>query len=289
MKIITKSEITILESNLNDNTPLFDAQQDYQKGDLVRDNKQIYKAIAQIQAPSALDDSLKWEKIGADNTMACFDFFLNTQSQREENITIAFAPNIGGGLYLGNIEAKTLIVEVFNIRTKEKIEEEEVQLIYRNVKNWKDYFYGEFLRKKHFYYPRKTLTKQVSFRISLFNQNSLVKIGSIFCGIERDFGVSLFGGSVSAQDFSVINTDEEGYTSISKGHYKKLNEFSLLIENEGLDDLINRLIEIRGEPVVFVIANHYECLINFAVLKSFNVPLELKEKSIVSCEIEGLI
>lgn len=178
---------------------------------------------------------------------------------------------------------------MYNNRTSELIEEKDFNLISRNTQTWREYFYGEFVHQKDLYYERTTLTKSVSFTLILENTGGVAEIGSIFCGKEVEFGASLYAGSISASDFSKIITDEEGYTSLKKGHYKKLNEFSVLIENEKLDHLVHKLIALRGEPVVFVIANTYESLINFAVLKSWEIPLELTHKSIVNLEIEGLI
>ena len=287
MKILRRIDSIILDSNLEEKAPLFEKEKQYKKGEVVRSkDHMLYEALGDVSG-TLLSESLSWKALGADNTMACFDFFLNTTSKREESLKISFSG--GGGLYLGNIKAKNARIEVYNNRTQELIERQDFKLIYRHTKSWRDYFYGEFIYKKDLYYERSTLTKSVSFSITLENAGGVVEIGSIFCGEEVEFGASLYAGSISASDFSKIETDEDGYTSITKGHYKKLNEFSILIENERLDHLVNKLIGIRGEPVVFVIANAYESLINFAVLKSWEVPLELKDKSIVNLEIEGLI
>ncbi|ANV98552.1 hypothetical protein BBW65_06980 [Helicobacter enhydrae] len=287
MKVLVKNETIIINSNLEESAPLWTQESGYKKGDVVvGEDHLLYEALNDVSGV-ALKDSLSWKCLGSDNTRACFDFFLNTTSKREESLKISFSG--GGGLYLGNIRAKSARVEVYNSRSQELIEQKDFKLIYRNTKSWKEYFFGEFIFTKHLYYPRSTLTKSVAFTLTLENAGSIAEIGSIFCGNEVEFGTSLYAGSISASDFSKIETDEDGYTSITKGHYKKLNEFSVLIENERLDHLVNKLIGIRGEPAVFIIANTYESLINFAVLKSWEVPLELKSKSIVNLEIEGLI
>ncbi|WP_300224038.1 hypothetical protein [uncultured Helicobacter sp.] len=287
MKVLSRVETIVLDSNLEEKTPLWEKEKEYKKGEIVvSEDHLLYEALNDVSGVE-LSESLSWKCLGADNTKACFDFFLNTTSKREESLKISFSG--GGGLYLGNIVAKNARIEVYNNRTQELIEQKDFSLIYRNTKTWREYFYGEFIYQKHLYYERSTLTKSVSFTLTLENANSIAEIGSIFCGNEVEFGASLYAGSISASDFSKIETDEDGYTSITKGHYKKLNEFSVLIENERLDHLVNKLIGIRGEPVVFIIANTHESLINFAVLKSWEVPLELKSKSIVNLEIEGLI
>lgn len=287
MKVLSRVETIVLHSNLEEKAPLWERGRTYQKGEIVRsDAHLLFEAQSQVNGVE-LNDSLSWKCLGSDNTKACFDFFLNTTSKREENLKINFSG--GGGLYLGNITAKSARIEVYNSRTQELIEQKDFKLIYRNTKSWREYFYGEFICQKHLYYPRSTLTKAVNFLLVLENAGGVAEVGSVFCGNEVEFGASLYAGSISASDFSKIATDEDGYTSITKGHYKKLNEFSILIENERLDHLVNKLIRIRGEPVVFVISNTYESLINFAVLKSWEVPLELKSKSIVNLEIEGLI
>lgn len=139
---------------------------------------------------------------------------------------------------------------------------------------------GKALRKK---------SRNISFRIKAYG-TPLVRIGSIICGDLRDLATTLYdNNSISMLDFSKIQTDEDGNTQLTKGNFKRTNAFNIIVQDSDLDRVSYELTELRGEAVVFVIANNYEALINFAFLKNHEILLSKVGRSIVSIEIEGLI
>ncbi|PAF46343.1 hypothetical protein BKH46_07690 [Helicobacter sp. 12S02634-8] len=290
MKIIKRSEIIIISSNLSDNTPMYDQTKTYAKGDVIANDHNRYKSLLDNnQEP--LDKEAYWENLGATNDYAAFDFFLNTQAQREEKIEIVLSAKENNALYLANLWGERIEIAVIDIKSADVLESTEYRLFAEEIRDWREYFFGDWQerRRKDVYFERSTLNRGAAYKITLFAPNDIAKIGHIVCGKARELGVSLYKNSVSAIDFSKIQTDEQGNTSVTKGNYKKTNSFDVAIPNSQLDVCVNAFIELRGEPCVFVIAQSYKSLINFAILKKWEVLLEKKNMAIASIELEGLV
>lgn len=290
MKILQRDEIVIIDSNLHDDTPLFDISKQYKQGDVVRDSKSKYKAKTDVNNQN-LDNAAYWEWIGTSNEWALFDFYLNTAARNKENIEVYFSCHGAMGIYIYGIRAKILDIEVIDTRTGEIIEKQTYRLYGNAIASWSEYFFGDWMgkQKSDVYYERKTYTRFVTFRIKAYGLED-IEIGSIICGKLTDIAMTLYAkNSISMLDFSKIESDELGYTQLTKGNYKKTNSFEVLVEDKDMDRVSFSLRELRGEPVVFVIANYFENLINFGFLKNHEILLEKVGRSIISIEIEGLI
>ena len=87
----------------------------------------------------------------------------------------------------------------------------------------------------------------------------------------------------------VWRANEDGNTALVKGNFKRTNAFELLVDENELDFVMSELTNLRGEACVFIIADNFECLMNFAFLKNHEILLSKPPKSVVSIEIEGLV
>lgn len=290
MKVLTRGDITIIESNLTESAPAFVLGAEYREGDKVHSDKYIYVALSDnVRKP--LDDVLSWKKIGSSNEWACFDYYLNTQSEAKEEISLTFSCFGAKALYIAGLEAKFLKIEVLDARNAKVIEERNYKLYGQTIRSWSEYFFGNWGRKyKHnIYYERTTFTRNVIFRVRAWGIEN-IKIGSIICGDLLDLALTLYAdNSVSMLDFSKVQSDEEGRTQLTKGHFKRTNAFNVLVPDSEMDSVSYELAELRGTAVVFIIANNYEALINFGFLKNHEIVFSKVGQSIVSIEIEGLI
>lgn len=290
MKILQRDEIIIIDSNLHDGTPLFDISKQYKQGDVVRDSKSIYKAKTDVNNQN-LDNAAYWEWIGTSNEWALFDFYLNTAATNKESIEVCFSCHGAMGIYIYGIRAKILDIEVLDTRIGEIIEKQTYRLYGNAIASWSEYFFGDWISKQRsdVYYERKTYTRFVTFRIKAYGLED-IEIGSIICGKLTDIAMTLYAkNSISMLDFSKIESDEHGLTQLTKGNFKRTNSFEVLVEDKDMDRVSYFLKELRGEPVVFVIANYFENLVTFGFLKNHEILLEKVGRSIISIEIEGLI
>lgn len=295
MKVLKHGAVTIAQSNLKDTQAAYDAQKKYSKDDECVFNKYIYKALSdELQGVAPDSDIKKWQKVSVSNEWACFDYFLNTISKANDEIDIVFHADGAKGIYLNNVLANTLLIEVLNT-SAEILERAEYKLfeINSDILSWKSYFFGAWRvenRPKSVFYECTTLSNQRIFRVRASRAGGEVQIGSIIVGDIKELETTLYAdNSISMIDFSKVTTDEDGFTQLVKGNYKRTNAFKILVDNANLDYVAYELTQLRGEACVFVIATNYECLINFAFLKTHEILLEKRDKTIVEIEIEGMV
>lgn len=290
MKVLKRSEVIILESNLIDEEPIFNKALQYKKDDVVQDGKAKYKAKADV-INQDLNNLTYWEKIGVVNYYACFDYYLNTIARAKDCIDITFSCFGSSGIYITGLKAKRLLIEVIDVRANKVIEQKEFNLSSSLAAKWSEYFFGSWKDKQvsNIYYERKTLTRYIAFRVKAYGLKD-IEISSIICGAVIDIAMTLYAkNSISMLDFSKIETDEAGYTLLTKGNFKRTNTFEMIVNDSDMNRVSYLLEELRGEAAVFIIALHFENLINFGFLKNHEILLEKPGKSIVSIEIEGLI
>lgn len=139
------------------------------------------------------------------------------------------------------------------------------------------------------FYECKSLSRSRIFRVRASGLDR-VEIGSIIAGVAKSLATTLYAkNSISMIDFSKVSTDEEGNTQLEKGNFKRTNAFELLVDENELDFVMSELANLRGEACVFIIADNFECLMNFAFLKNHELLLSKRGKSVISVEIEGLV
>lgn len=284
MKVVKRGDIIILKSNLKETSPLFDKAQEYKKGDVVQHNKNLYRAKEDIRGEE-LDD-LYWEQMGSTNEYALFDYFLNTVSKSPDCIDVSFFCMGVQAIYLFGVRARTLEIQIISAQTNEPIEKEIYDLNNTDINSWKEYFFTQKQTKaRTIFYERRTLTRNVYIRIIAYGQKS-IEISSIIAGQIIDMPTTLYSkNSISMIDFSKIEENEQGHTKLTKGNFKRKNNFEILVEDKDMDRVSYLLEELRAEASVFVISDYFENLIIFGFLKNHEILLEKVGRSIISIEI----
>lgn len=194
-------------------------------------------------------------------------------------------------IYLNAVRAKRLIIECLDERGN-LLESFEREFFEDKVSSWSEYFFGDWVEKikaHDVFYECKILSRSCIFRVRASGLDR-VEIGSIIAGSIKELATTLYAkNSISMIDFSKVSTDEEGNTALVKGNFKRTNAFELLVDENELDFVMSELANLRGEACVFIIADNFECLMNFAFLKNHELLLSKRGKSIISVEIEGLV
>lgn len=200
-----------------------------------------------------------------------------------------------GGLYFYSTKiyefASVMVAQNIN-NTSELFVYDEKGLFDESVSSWSEYFFGDWVEKDKAYdvfYECKSLSRSRIFRVRASGLDK-VEIGSIIAGVAKSLATTLYAkNSISMIDFSKVSTDEEGNTQLEKGNFKRTNAFELLVDENELDFVMSELANLRGEACVFIIADNFECLMNFAFLKNHELLLSKRGKSVISVEIEGLV
>lgn len=291
MRVLKRASVLIINSNLKANEPSFDIEKKYSANDECEFEKYIYKALKESTGIKPSEDLSSWQKLRVSNEWACFDYYLNTISSAKDEIDISFKCVGANAIYLNGVRAKRLIIECLDEMGK-ILESFERELFEDKVSSWSEYFFGDWVEKikaHDVFYECKILSRSRIFRVRASGLDR-VEIGSIIAGSIKELATTLYAkNSISMIDFSKVSTDEEGNTALVKGNFKRTNAFELLVDENELDFVMSELANLRGEACVFIIADNFECLMNFAFLKNHELLLSKRGKSIISVEIEGLV
>ena len=290
MKIIERGRLNIIASNLKENTAPFESGKSYKKGERVLFERYIYEAGDET---SDTPDPIKgaWKRVGVSNEFAPFDFYLNTAGIVEKSLELSVHAFGARALFLGNLKAKHLSIEVLDSRTGALLEAKEYRLFGHSIASWSDYFFGSWRTKSrhNVYYELSTLAREVTFKVHAWGL-AKIELGMFYAGGLQELGTTLHDkNSLSILDFSRVKTDESGITELQKGAFKRTHAFNLLVQESQLDLLAYALAEARGEARVFVVSNYFESFVIFGFLKHHEILLSKPSRSIVSVEIEGLI
>ncbi|WP_163556134.1 hypothetical protein [Helicobacter suis] len=281
MQVLIRSKIEILKNTLIDETPRYDKEKDYNIGNRVWVDSMIYECEKISNPPDFATD---FKQIGADNVMAPFDSAINTAGISKSNIEIEFLSN--GWLYIANFECDYIIVRGFE---GDHCFYNEIFYTYDvELDNLESYFFATGARLlERIIIPQ---TGVIKWNVQFCNNQgntSLISVGVIFCGEMVEIGQTLYKGSISLEDFSKIENDDQGNINIIPGLRRKTYKYSLLLDLKELDKTLELLINLKSVPSIFILSNAYESLQFFGLLRAIdanfldrahaNLDLELEE------------
>ncbi|WP_281757710.1 hypothetical protein [Helicobacter suis] len=262
MRILLRSEIEIIESNLEDHTPFFDPDKTYQLGDIVRKGTSLFECTKATEEGAKPNFDTDFTFKCADNTTAAFDSAINTISEAEGYIKIRIKTK--GSIFLSNFECDYLRVSLLDSNYLEK------------------YTRGTYLSGGQYLLEN---SGAAAYDIYLENApGKMAKIGVIFCGEFKNIGITEYQGSLSIEDFSKITTDEEGRTSIKIGYTRKTYKSTILLPLKDLDWALKIIEANKSIPSVVELSNALECLTFFGLIR--NVDISFLSRDHVSLDLE---
>lgn len=233
----------------------------------------------------------KWEFLGVTNRYKMFDQFGSTQTVNAGTIDVSVLALDTEAVFLGNLDASFVTIEVIDNATAEIIESVEFEL-YPDVDDWLDYFYGRWLdsgRKTQIVYMRTTLTRNVSYRIKIDNGENNAKCGIVIVGSVQEFGYAKFKVEMGIEDYSTIKKDTSvGATYISKGNFAKVMGFDIFVPTDKIARIYDVLARLHGTPIVATQSN-FELYNVYGYFQSSKTVCENEEETAITGVIMGLI
>ncbi|MFC3847840.1 hypothetical protein ACFOPX_04745 [Helicobacter baculiformis] len=270
MRMMIRHDITILENNLVDNTPEFDPSCKYKVGDRVRlgDQKMIYACLKDTPQGVKADLANDFKQVGADNTIAAFDTGLNTYSSTQEPLELKIQTS--GALFMANCLFGALCVRVYAPNIEEPVSVDTLAGPYEGT-----YLLGH--AGECVYHIAMQLFKDLPIRV-----------GVIFCGDFVEVGITLYRDSLSLEDFSKINVNDEGLTQIELGLFRKTYKFSVLVGLQDLDRTLGVLAKNKSIPSVIELSDALACLRFFGLIRGVDVSFNDAQRVNLDLELEEL-
>lgn len=273
----------------------------YGVNDVTKFNNNLYKCIVQITNESPSTDTThwkntsnkipstsdSWKRIATLNRFKMFDQFLSTSTIINGNIEFMISASGADSIYLGNIYADSIQIDVIDNNTGLTIETYEDNF-FNPLSDWQEYFYGEWItqRKSSVLYERKTLTTNITFDVKLIG--NVCSCGIFMVGKSHFIGNTQWEITDESLDYSTTVTDTDtGETYLSQGNEAPLLQIDLFINTSAYDAVKKKLKDARGIPVLFY--DTIETTRVYGFIQKRSTILSGPVKTIITLNIQGLI
>lgn len=301
MKLMSPSSITLTSSNISDSAyTAWNSATSYSIGNKVYvastyGEYEARVANTNVEPSTHVYDATtnpegEWIFLGTTNKYKMFDQFLNTQSVKNGKIEVEIVAYGSNGIYLGNLVCNKVTIEVVDNDSLDIIESA-YYVMYRDILDWQDYFYGTWIedKKDSIFYERTTLSKNISYLITIDNGASDAKCGICYIGTIKDIGQTKFNVNVGALDYSTVAINiSTGATYLSKGNYAKTMSVDIFTPTSQSSAVYKALISARGTPVVFI-GGVYELITVYGYIQKFEEVLAGAVETAITVDIVGLI
>lgn len=301
MKILFPQAFTLTSSNIADSSYAnWSNTTAYVVGDIryLPSNYGEYKCLVANTGKDPLthtynaekNPSGEWLFLGTTNKYRMFDKYQTSQSSRTGNLTVEMIAYETQAVFLGNLDAIDVTIEIIDNDTLEVIETFSKNLM-RDVTDAFDYGYGDWAenKKTQLIYERTTATRNVSIIIQINNGVSDAKCGIFCCGKVKEIGNTQWNLNVGALDYSTNVTDTStGDTTLIEGNYSPtldLDIFTHTVSAMALNKILN---DARGKAVVFM-AGYTDDLVVYGFKQKHNTVMSGPIQTIITVNIIGLI
>ena len=231
-----------------------------------------------------------WKFLSTQNRFKCFDQYLNTQAVNAGTITMTVSAYGAQALYLGNIDAIDVTISVINNVGGATIETATVIGIITEPTSHEEYGFGDWIDETqgNVTYERTTLTRDVSFVITINGGAGTAKLGILATGSTREIGEAQWGAELSSLDYSTVITDSStGATFLSKGNNAKSLSPRLMADTAQIEAYYRTLTKIQGQPIVLI--DDFNILSSYCYLQKFKQSLTDPTKFTTDTDFIGLI
>lgn len=232
----------------------------------------------------------KWEFLGTTNRFKMFDQFSSTQTVNPEKIETSVTSIDSDGIYLGNLDAVKVTIKVIDNSDATIIEEITYEL-YPDILDWMDYFYGKWFdqRKKQIAYERTTLTRDISYLVTIDNGVGDSKCGIFLPGSLEEFGYAKLKVKLGIDDYSQnVKDTSTGATYIQKGNFAKVMGFDIFTPTETVERVYDMLTRLSGIPVVTA-QNNFSLFNTYGYFQSSEILCDDEQETAITGTFMGLI
>jgi len=280
MKLVKKEDLLplLINSTLEDLTPVWDSNTTYNKDEVVQYKGYIYKSLIDNNTdnPENGISWINWDNVNnraypvkfPNNKTACFDYYTQTQSVGENEVVIEFKNNFFN--YIGgyNIQADKVKIEVlvdmatmpydwymWTYQMAYKPVDETILLTDNPVWDWYDWTMWMPVDKTDNFNLLFEVHPFSIIKVTFYGNN--IKIGTLEAGILEDAGCTLSSVDLFVKSSKQHKRDEEtGVMFIDdrlKGGYEEITANILIDKYKKVDDVLNKLKKTINIPTTFIV------------------------------------
>lgn len=230
-----------------------------------------------------------WLDIGPTNPWAMFDEYSDTQTEREENITVVLnPPSRVSSIALFNLDAASVTITMTDPIEGIVYQETFTLTSAENVADYWDYFFAPILRKTDLFIDDLPPYAGASITLSVDHPDADAKIGKMIIGTMRDLGATILGAEFGRIDGTRFIEDEfNNITPIRRASRRRMS-LSVIVPRENVDEVGRLLDDRRGLPTTFVGADEYTQTLIDGIVREWRIVIEQNVQSMLNIDVEGL-
>jgi len=232
------------------------------------------------------DDSLFWFDEGFINEFKMLDSSLSTQTENSGDIILSFQIFKNDTLSFLNLDnISSIDLTVTNNSDSVILYDDTINTQTRIVNGWFDYFFSSFSFKKNVILEIP-ISYGATVDVTLYGVDT--KIGLLASGRSEDKGLTQYGARIGLNDFSKKEADEDGNFYIEEGKYQRTNDLQVRVNFDNIDDVVERLDELRATPCIYSGADMLSSTKIFGFYRDYSLLVNTPKLSILNIEIESL-
>jgi len=259
---------------------------------IVADN--VHTIFESLQAGNTGHDPLVspawWLDRGKTNRWRMFDTLVN--SQTEHNGDIEFTLLISGrinSISLLNIYAASVRVVATDAIDGVVFDRTIDMRSDLGIIDWWNYFFEPPEWDSDAVITDLPMYANMTISVTLTGISGIAKCGACIAGLTKIIGETQFGASVGIQDYSMKTRDTWGNATVLPRAYNKRANFSVNVDNSGVDRLQNILAGYRSTPILYIGTSEFGSTVILGFYKDFSISISYFTYSVCTIEIEGLI
>lgn len=252
----------------------------------------IYKLVAASVSNDPPESNPAWTDVGPTNRWAAFDESVGSSTVATEFFEFEVKPGARFDcVALLDVVAESVTVTVLTGTSVVWSATAQARSTLLPVVDYYTYWMAEMTRKSvvvltgiPFIYSNASVRVRVNGVAG-----GQVKLGTFKVGRVFTLGRSLYGPSVGINDYSVIDTDPFGVTSVVQRAYSKTMTLRCEVKNDDLDAVISVLTQYRSKPAVWIGADTgHESLVVYGFAKDWSGQIDYPQYSYLPIQIRGL-
>ncbi len=245
----------------------------------------VFAHTGSAVSPNA--DSVNWLDIGPTNAWAMFDNSSSTRTTGVSPLTFTLRPGVASAIAFNDVVGASSITVSMMDGVTEVFSSTVDMSDFAFLTDWWDYFFGGIAPRTDAVITDMPPYSSASINV-IVTGTGPVGVGNVSVGNVTDVAPAKYGAEVSVIDYSVKETDAFGQTNLVERKYSKRADVSMLIENNRLDYIAQRLAAVRATPCVWFDESGFQSLILYGHIRDWRINISYPTKSDCTLSLESL-
>lgn len=193
---------------------------------------------------------VEWADVRPTNRWAMFDGLISTATRAAGTLSVVLQPGFHDSLYLGGLAAGSLTITQRATPGGAVVYTRTVTLRRRTAPGWHAWLFGSFESQRDLLITG--LIPRSQSELTLEFEGSDIAVGLCAIGTLRSLGQTEFGGRAAPQDYSYVETNEFGETTVVRRDAANDVTLSAWLARADADRVHQQLMDLRGTPAVWI-------------------------------------